>query len=50
MESLLQQGFKPHEAEEIVLKQYVLLDPEPVANLADWERTELASAWSPILL
>ena len=43
IESLQQQGFRPHEAEEVALRQFILLDPEPEAALADWERDELAA-------
>ena len=39
---LMQQGFQQHEAEEVALSQYVLLKPEPEANLEPWERKELA--------
>lgn len=41
MEELQQQGFRPHEAEEVALAQHILLPPEPAAELEDWERAEL---------
>ena len=40
--SLMEQGFRQHEAEEVALSQYVLLKPEPEAELEPWERKELA--------
>ena len=40
--SLMEQGFQQHEAEEVALKQYVLLAPEPGANVEPWERAEEA--------
>lgn len=40
--TLMQQGFRQHEAEEVALSQYVLLKPEPEAELEPWERKELA--------
>ena len=38
----MEQGFRQHEAEEVALSQYVLLKPEPEAELEPWERKELA--------
>lgn len=40
---LMAQGFQQHEAEEVALPQFVLLKPEPAANLAPWERKEMAT-------
>ncbi len=40
---LMSQGFQQHEAEEIALKEFVLLEPEPEANEEPWEREELQS-------
>jgi hypothetical protein len=39
---LMAQGYQPHEAEEVVLAEYILLAPEPGAELADWEVEEEA--------
>lgn len=39
---LMGQGFQQHEAEEVALAEFVLLKPEPEANLEPWERKELA--------
>ena len=39
---LMGQGFQQHEAEEVALPQFVLLKPEPAANLEKWERKEMA--------
>jgi hypothetical protein len=39
---LMQQGYREHEAEEVALKQFILLEPEPGAVEKDWEREELA--------
>lgn len=36
---LISQGYMAHEAEEVALKQYILLEPE---ELDDWESQELA--------
>ena len=38
------QGFQLHEAEEVALPMFVLLKPEPKANLEPWERAELAAS------
>lgn len=43
IESLMQSGFRHHEAEEVALKQFILLAPEPGADLEDWERAELGA-------
>ena len=40
-EDLMAQGFRSHEAEEVALKELILLPPEEGANLAPWERAEL---------
>jgi hypothetical protein len=40
----MSQGFQLHEAEEVVLPQFVLLKPEAKANLTPWERKELAAS------
>ncbi len=40
---LMGQGFQQHEAEEVALAEFVLLKPEPEANLEPWERKELAA-------
>ncbi|RYG08871.1 MAG: hypothetical protein EON92_15735 [Burkholderiales bacterium] len=40
--SLMEQGFQQHEAEEVALKQFVLLAPEHGANVEPWERAEEA--------
>lgn len=40
--SLMQQGFRQHEAEEVALAQYILLKPEAGANVEPWEREEEA--------
>ena len=40
--SLKQQGYQDHEAEEVVLAKFVYLKPEPGADEPDWEREELA--------
>ena len=36
------QGYTETAAEEVVLKQFILLPPEPGAELLDWEAEELA--------
>jgi len=36
---LMATGYRPHEAEEVALKEYILLDPEAQD---DWESEELA--------
>ncbi|WP_298234419.1 hypothetical protein [uncultured Azohydromonas sp.] len=41
-QELMQQGYRPHEAEEVVLAEYILLSPEPGAEEEDWEREENA--------
>ena len=38
---LMGQGFRAHEAEEVALKEFVLLNPEPDADEDDWEEKEL---------
>ena len=38
---LMEQGFRHHEAEEVALKEFVLLPPEPLED-DDWEAKELA--------
>ena len=40
IQSLMQQGYQEHEAEEVALPQYILLKPEPQKE--DWESRELA--------
>lgn len=40
--SLMEQGWQKHEAEEVALANYILLKPEPGADLLDWEEIELA--------
>jgi hypothetical protein len=37
-------GYRQHEAEEVALKHFILLDPEPGAGHPDWELEELAEA------
>lgn len=37
---LMQQGFQQHEAEEVVLRDLVLLKPEADAAMEPWEREE----------
>lgn len=44
VDNLMATGFQLHEAEEVALPQFVLLKPEPAANLAPWERAELAAS------
>jgi len=39
---LMAQGYPEWSAEEIVLKQYILLEPEPDATEPEWMRLELA--------
>ena len=41
MQELVSQGFREHEAAEVVLPQYVLLPPEPEAVDSDEEAREL---------
>lgn len=43
VDELMAQGYQLHEAEEVALPEYVLLKPEAKANLAPWERAELAA-------
>lgn len=38
---LVTQGYRAHEAEEVALKQYILLTPEPPPE-DDWQEIELA--------
>lgn len=42
MIDLMQQGYRAHEAEEVVLAELVLTKPEDGADLEDWEAEELA--------
>ena len=42
IERLRASGYQEHEAEEVALKEFVYLPPEPGAGLEDWEREELA--------
>jgi uncharacterized iron-regulated membrane protein len=42
MLDLMEQGYRAHEAEEVVLAEVVLLPPEDDAALEPWERKELA--------
>lgn len=39
---LMQQGYPQFAAEEVALSEFILLKPEPKANLESWERKELA--------
>lgn len=39
-QELMAMGYRVHEAEEVVLAEYILLKPEPGAELADWEVEE----------
>lgn len=41
IQELMRQGYQEHEAEEVALKQYILLAPEP-PDEDDWETKELA--------
>lgn len=34
--------YQPHEAEEVALREFVYLPPEPGAGMPDWEAEELA--------
>ena len=43
VDELRAQGYQQHEAEEVALPEFILLKPEPAANLAPWERKELAA-------
>ena len=36
------QGYQEHEAREVALPLFILLEPESDAGLEDWEREELA--------
>lgn len=38
---LMEQGYRQHEAEEVALAEFVLLKPEPTAEMDPWERREL---------
>ena len=40
IKNLVAQGYKEHEAEEVVLSQFILLKPEPDAG-PQWEQDEL---------
>jgi hypothetical protein len=42
IEHLMKRGYREHEAEEVALKEFILLPPEG-GGLADWERKELAA-------
>lgn len=42
MLELMQQGYRDHEAEEVVNSEIVNRAPEPGADLEPWERDELA--------
>ena len=42
IEDLMAQGYQMHEAEEVALKEHVLLKPEAGADVEDWEAKELA--------
>jgi len=42
IDELMAQGYQLHEAEEVALSEFVLLRPEPAAELEPWERRELA--------
>lgn len=39
---LMATGFREHEAEEVALSEFVLLQPEPAAVAPAWEQEELA--------
>lgn len=39
---LMQQGYQQHEAEEVALREFILLAPEPEAEESDEERAEAA--------
>lgn len=41
IQELMRQGYQAHEAEEVALKQYILLEPEAPGE-DDWETQELA--------
>lgn len=41
IQDLQSQGYQAHEAEEVALRQYVLLPPEAVESENDWEAQEL---------
>ena len=43
VDELRAQGYQQHEAEEVALPEFILLKPEPGANLAPSERKELAA-------
>ena len=40
-QEMMRAGFREHEAEEVVLREYILLPPEPGANLEPEEAEEL---------
>lgn len=42
MESLRQAGYRPHEAEEVALKNHILLTPEPGAGIPKDQLDEAA--------
>lgn len=42
IESLRQSGYRPHEAEEVALRNHILLTPEPGAGLPKDQEDELA--------
>jgi hypothetical protein len=42
LEELIRAGYQEHEAAEIALPRYILLRPEPDADLGEEEREELA--------
>ncbi len=41
MMELIQQGYQPHEAEEVALKEFILLPPEPDAAVPPDQAAEL---------
>lgn len=42
VQELMSRGYQEHEAMEVALAKYVLLQPEADASSPDWERAELA--------
>ncbi|MDM0051410.1 hypothetical protein [Variovorax sp. J22R115] len=38
---LMQQGFREHEADEVVRSEFIQLKPEHGADMEQWERSEL---------
>ncbi|MNE80842.1 hypothetical protein D3C80_1774500 [compost metagenome] len=42
VQELMQQGYPQFAAEEVALSEFILLKPEPEAELEPWERRELA--------